>query len=322
MKRTITIGLLALVCLCAGAHTKLTPELVSFISLHGDVGYSALLHTMPDQKTASGFTPTIGADYRVYYNNFLFSFGVEAMYQVNTFAVSPFNDTIPMLDTEGNEFRMIAQVDKPRDLTHMLNINIPILFGGEWGRFYFMVGPKVSLNIYGAGSSTATFETYADYTRAYDDFHEMPNHLLATGLQMSSNTVPVKWERLNIMAHAEIGARFNHMFKHKQFRINPDKVRMYLAAYVDFGVLDMYKSYSGKNWYGYDDQGKGLQFSIRPIITSKFADNAQFRNLNVGIKYTVAFEFPQHGKSFLYDEYSSERDYRKRGGNQGYKQPY
>lgn len=307
-------------CLCASAHTKLSPELVSFISLHGDLGYSALLHTMPNQKTASGFNPTIGVDCRVYYNNFLFSVGVEAMYQLNTFSISPFNDTIPMRDTEGNDFRMIAQVGKPRDLTHMVNLNIPILFGGEWGRFYFLVGPKVSLNLYGAASSSAVYETYADYTRAYDDFHDMPIHQLESDQLMSSNTLPLKWEQMNIMAHAEIGARFNRMHRHKQFRNNPDKIRMYLAAYVDYGVLNIYKSYTGAEWYGHGNAGEALQFTLRPVITTKFADNAQFNNLNVGIKYTIAFELPQHGKSFLYNGYGSGRSTRKRGGNQGYKQ--
>jgi hypothetical protein len=46
------------------------------------------------------------------------------------------------------------------------------------------------------------------------------------------------------------------------------------------------------------------------------SDNAVIRNLNVGIKYTVAFELPQHSKSYIYDWNRSDRNYRKRGGTQ------
>ena len=297
------------------AHTKLTPELVNFVSLHGDLGYSALLTTMPDHKLASGVNPTIGVDYRLFYNNFLFSVGAEAMYQLNAYNIGAFNDTVPMQDTEGNSFRMIAKVDKPRDLTHMVNVNIPILFGGEWGRLYFMVGPKVSLNLFGAASSSAVYETYADYDNAYDDFHDMPNHQLERGQRMSSSTLPLRW-KLNVMAHAEIGARINHMFKHKQFRINPDKIRMYLAAYVDYGVLNIYSASENKPWYEYAKADKGVQFNIRPLMCSTLANGAKFNNLNVGIKYTIAFEMPTHGKSYIYDSNKVDRNYRTRGGNQ------
>jgi hypothetical protein len=49
------------------------------------------------------------------------------------------------------------------------------------------------------------------------------------------------------------------------------------------------------------------------------ADNAVFRNLNVGIKFTVAFEMPKHGKSYIYDYQKNNRLDIKRGGNQGIK---
>ena len=54
-------------------------------------------------------------------------------------------------------------------------------------------------------------------------------------------------------------------------------------------------------------------------MQSALADNAVFRNLNVGIKYTIAFELPQKGKSYIYDSNKVGRDYIKRGGNQSIK---
>ncbi len=306
---------MALCCLSARAYTKLSPETANFLVLHGDLGYSALLHTIPNQAPSAGLNANIGFDYRLFHNNFLFSVGVEGMYDLNANKMDNHDEAIPMMDTEGDIFNMHVHVDKSRDLAHMVNLNIPVLFGGEWGRFYFLVGPKVSLNLYGATSSTARITTYGEYDRAYDDFYDMPNHQFESNQQMSSAVLPLKWN-FNVMAHLELGGRINHMYKHKQFRLNPDKVRMYLGIYADFGVLNIHAFSGGQPIFAYRETDKGVQFYIQPLMRSSVADNAIFRNLNVGIKYTVAFEMPKRSKSYIYDYNKVERNYRKRGGNQ------
>ena len=106
------------------------------------------------------------------------------------------------------------------------------------------------------------------------------------------------------------------MFKHKQFRLNPDKVRMYLAAYVDFGVLNLHTGKGGEPVFGYQETDHGVQFYSQPLLLSNLADGVIFRNLNIGIKYTIAFEGKNRQKSYIYDYHRVERNYRKRGGNQ------
>jgi hypothetical protein len=178
-----------------------------------------------------------------------------------------------------------------------------------------LVGPKFSINLYGATSSSAKVTTYGEYERYYDDFYDMPNHQFITGLPVKSDLMKMKWN-FNILAHAEIGGRIGHMFKHKQFRLNPDKVRMYLAAYVDFGVLNLITGSGGAPIFGYEETDHGVQFYSQPLMLSNLTDGAIFRNLNVGIKYTIAFEGKQRQKSYIYDYNRVERNYRKRGGNQ------
>ena len=139
----------------ASAFTRLDPEERHFISIHGDAGYSALLHTIDNLPPSAGMNGNIGLDYRLFRNNCIFSIGLEGMYQLSVNQMAGQDVTIPMIDTEGDLFGMHVLVDKSKDLAHMVNLNIPILVGGEWGRFYFMVGPKVSLNMYGVTSSEA-----------------------------------------------------------------------------------------------------------------------------------------------------------------------
>lgn len=306
---------MALSCALANAYTRLTPETYHFVSLHADAGYSALLHTIPGHAPSTGMNTNLGIDYRLYHNTFLFSIGVEGMYELNANQMKDHDEVIPMMDTEGDLFNMHVHVDKSRDLAHMVNVNIPLLMGGEWGRFYFMVGPKVAINVYGATSSSAMVTTYGEYDRAYDDFYNMPNHQFINGQYVGSASMKMAWN-FNILAHAEIGGRIGHMFKHKQFRINPDKVRMYLAAYVDFGLLNLHTGKGGAPIFGYRETEQGVQFYSQPLMISNLADGATFRNLNIGIKYTIAFEGKKLGKSYIYDYNRVGRDYRKRGGNQ------
>ena len=300
------------------AFTRLSPESAQFLSLHGDLGYSALLNTIPGQQHAPGLNTNIGLDYRLFHNNFLFSVGIEGMYDLNANMLDEHDESLLMRDTEGDVFNMHVHVDKSRDLSHMVNLNIPLLLGGEWGRFYFLAGPKFSVNLYGSTSSVAQFTTYGEYDRYYDDFYDMPNHQFVTGQQMGSATMPLKWN-FNIMAHLEIGGRISHMYQHKQFRLNPDKIRMYLAFYADFGILNLHVSNGGAPLFEYRETEQGVQFYLQPLMCSAMAENAIFRNLNIGIKYTVAFELPKPGKSFIYDYYKVGRNYRKRGGTQSLK---
>ena len=318
VKRYIIIVCVLAWSIGVSAFTALTPETYHFISLHGDAGYSALLHTIAGQKPAAGMNANIGVDYRLFHNNFLFSAGIESMYELNANQLDALDVSIPMKDTEGDLFDMHVMVNKSRDLTHMVNLNIPLLVGGEWGRFYFLVGPKVSLNMYGSTSSRAQVTTYGEYDRYYDDFYDMLNHQFVTGQAMKSGTKPLQWNT-QIMAHLEIGGRIGHMFKYKQFRINPDKVRMFLAAYVDFGLLNLHVNKGGSPIFEYSETNQGVQFYIQPLLVSSMSDGATFRNLNVGIKYTVAFELPKKGKSYIYDYKKYERPHIKRGGNQGIK---
>ena len=297
------------------AHTSLSPETHHFVSLHGDLGFSMLIHDIENQSPAKGFNPNLGVDYRLFHNNFLFSVGVEGSYCLYSNPLDDIEETIPMMDTEGEYFNMHVRVNNSRDRVHVLNANIPLLVGGEWRYFYFMVGPKLSLNVYGATASSADVTTYGEYDRYYDDFYDMINHEFETARPMTSGTLPVKWN-MNILAHLEIGGCLNDIPEHKGFRLHQDKVKVYLAGYMDFGVLNLKVAGNGDPLFQYRETDQGLQFYIQPLLLSNRSDNAVVRNLSLGAKLTLAFPMAEHGKSYKYDHRRVKTNYRKRGGTQ------
>ena len=112
MKRYIVIVCLVAYSALLSAYTPLTSETYHFMSLHGDAGYSALLHTISGQKPAVGMNANIGVEYRLFHNNFLFSAGVEGMYELNANRLEDLDVSIPMIDTEGDLFDMHVLVGK------------------------------------------------------------------------------------------------------------------------------------------------------------------------------------------------------------------
>lgn len=299
----------------ASAYTKLTPETHNFVSLHADLGYAGLKHSIKGQKASSGVNAQAGVDYRLFYNNFLFSLGAEAMYAMYSNGMNDLDATIRMRDTEGELFGMHLLADQAKDVSHMANVNIPILIGGEWGRFYFLVGPKLSLNFMGKASSKAEVTTFGEYERYYDDFYDMENHQFSSGQQVKSAKLDIRWN-FNIMAHIEVGARVGKMNKHTGFRTRPEKIRMYLAVYADYGLLDVHDKGNGKPIFEYRETNEGIQFYIQPLMKTDLADQTAFHNFSVGVKYTVAFEMPKRGKSYIYDYKKVNTGFIKRGGNQ------
>jgi hypothetical protein len=319
VKKFILIAYILLISIGVNAQARISSETTHGFFMSGDLGYSALLHNIQGYPASAGLNTNIGMGYRLFHDNFLFSTGLEAAYQFNANQLDNMDLKMPMRDTEGQLFQMHVLVNESQDFTHMVNLNLPILFGGEWGKVYFLVGPKIAINVYGAASSSAVYTTYGEYDEYYDDFYDMPNHQFESNRKMSSGTLPMDWN-MNIMAHLEIGSRVGHYYKYKIFRINPDKVHMYLAAYVDFGVLNIHSNKAGEPIFDYKEtEDQGVQFYIQPLLISSASNNAVIRNLNIGIKYTICFPMKPSGKSFIYDWWKAGRDYRKSGGNQAFK---
>lgn len=318
MKRYILTICLACFYICAIAHTRLTPETHNYITLHGDVGVSMLLHNIPNQRPGAGMNGIVGVDYRLFHNNFLFTIGAEGMYNLFVNPLDSIHESIRMLDTEGQQFTMHVQVHNSQDRAYMATVNIPVLVGGEWGNFYFLAGPKFSYSFYGATSSSALATTYGEYERYYDDFYDMPNHQFETNKTMESGMLKMKWN-MNVLAHLEMGGLLQTLKKNRGYSRYDDKVRTYLAVYADFGILNLRTSEGGDPIFGHrETETEGVQFFVQPLLTSDMSADAVFRSLSVGVRFTVAFPMHEVGKSYKYNAKRTNSLNRKRRGTQAY----
>ena len=276
----------------SGAYTRLTPERHHFLSVDAAIGYASLDNKAADLKSGTGVAANIGVGYRVYYNHFLFSTGIEGYYLYNTHSMTGVQRNLNMIDTEGMPFTLIADASDGRDVCHSLNLNIPVLFGGEFRKFYFLLGPKFSYNFFGRTESSAMLTTKGEYERYIGVFEDMPNHQFQTS-PVSSGKLPLTWN-IDILAHMEIGMRLGDLISMTGADVPKSKQRFYIALYADYGILNIHRNVSTGDRLGYRETAdSGLQFYMTPALLSNELRDVEVHQYQVGIKATILFELPQ-----------------------------
>lgn len=301
------------------AFTRLNAETEHYVTFNGNVGYSTLFNSIKDRSSSPGFETELGAGYRIFHNDFLFATGLGVSYNLFVSNQPIVNTNIDMLDTEGEPFKMHVYVANCQDLAHAVNLNVPLLIGGEWGRLYFLVGPKFAYTVYGVTSARADCTTSGIYDRFYDDFFDMPNHQFETEREITNGGLEkLKWN-FNLMAHAEIGWCINRRYLDKKYNVQPEKVTWFVSLYADYGVLNISSAPAdAENTFYYKQTDEGVKYYVTPFLLSKPAYNEKFNNFTIGVKFTVLLQLPIAPKQFIYDGSKNVRDW-KRGGTQAIK---
>ena len=323
MRKYAYILLLTIMCLVGDilpvyAVSKLNPENKHMIGVTGGLGYYGLLNNMEGSKVPMGVSPSIGFAYRYYHNGFILQTGLDGYYNWSTTVFPKIVETQRMLDADWNNepFRMTATLTDRKDVYQTMSINIPFYLGYEKEKFYFLAGASVGIHVTGSAYTSAHLSTAADYERFIGLFELMPNHgLLEQDVESKKMSLSLN---PNIMLHAEIGGRVDNFNNSTGFRRRVHNYRIYVAGFVDYGVLNSHKNENvGDQLHLEFDNG--VHATMVPMMLSSQMLNAAVHPLMVGIKVTALFNMPQPGKSFIYDYHTTENHYRKRGGNQSMK---
>ena len=297
------------------AATKLTPDERHMFGVWGSIGYSGLMHNLKGSQIPSGVAPAIGAGYRFYRNGAILQTGVEGQYAWMK-CVMPFEvHEQRMVDADANRepFMMTVTVSDRRESYTMLNVQVPIYAGYEGEKWYMLAGLTVGLNMYGKATSWGTMTTQAVYERLIGIMEAMPNHGL-TRVDIESGEKAFR-TNVNMMAHVEVGGRLDKVNLKKGYKPTNHLHRLYLAAFVDYGFLNVNKNSSEGDLLKLDFTN-GVQASVAPLMMSTQMLQKRINPLVVGVKFTAMFELPKHGKSNVYDSKKVSSGFIKRGANQ------
>ena len=287
----------------AYGYTKLAPEMHHFMWASVDFGYSSLLNNAESVSNPHGFSPSIAGGYRLYFNDMLFQTGLSFRYGYYEHQIPNDHLKLDMLDTEGDPFIMHALVKDCKDVTHMLELGIPIFLGWEHKKFYLLAGVTPAVVVMDRAKSTAQLTTYGEYDQFIDDFVSMHNHAF-----VDNEPIEGEWQGLpysmSITGHFEAGLRLDQFISTPGYQANRSNIRYYLSLFADVGGLLCFNKSDEESEHllHYNEtQDEGLKFYVTPALLSSEMQNATITPLTIGVKFTCLFALPDGPRQKIYD---------------------
>lgn len=166
MSRQWTILLLVIAMPIAAA----TPPVHHYVTIGVEGG---ALHV---NKQYWGAEASFGGGYALERNHFMLALSLQAGYQHASARQTDYATHEPAIDDENKPYILNSIYTNGKAQYHMVNIALPILFGGASEHFYGLVGPVIGMQVYGKESNQYSLTTTGDYDPMIETFHDMPNH--------------------------------------------------------------------------------------------------------------------------------------------------
>ena len=326
MKKLHSYGfLLVAMLLCSTAQGKVD----HFVGGYAQIGEWSLLPSKSNYAGSIGVAGGVGFQYELQAGKkyrptrFLMDLGVGASGGMTAYMQS--SSKVEKLENQrdlmNEPFDYVYDIQDRKDKYTNIAVNVPIMFGIQYKRFYALAGMKVYANIYTKSRSNANLTTYGDYVE-FGEFRNMPeyqffeNEKVSTGMKTSFN--------LDLDLSLEIGGRLGNVLYDVGYDVPKSKIEYRLAAFVDYGLLDIHTKGTKSalklpERYDIDPESANYIYRTRSMVdnlemndimsTNGFA--SAVKNLVVGIKFTVLFQLPEPGQCVICrDNYrSSARTY-------------
>lgn len=303
------------------------PDITSFIDVYGGAGYSSLLHSIPDSKVPGGGAGMIGVGYFMKHKSkFEFRTGLEFMFlnsstMMNNLDIrGKYNYTHPGTSVEMDYYMDFSDyknnskhIDYYTEQHNRLSVGLPVMFGAQFSRYYFLVGAKVNMGVLGMYSTKSPMKTYLVDPTLIDNLENMPNHGLYTSDVRSNGSINFG---LDVTGSAEFGICLDEWMPSKALTIQRGRSKMpvsyRIGLFADYGFLNVNNSNVNNPIYRfYNADGAEIQpdangsysltldeaHSVKPrsIFDSDIAKDENGRKysvnpLVVGAKFSVLFQ--------------------------------
>lgn len=348
VKKNLSYWFLVFAILCCGT---VNAKVNSFVGAFANIGEWSLLPSGSEYGASLGVAGGGGFIYELQayskYSSpaqFLFQVGVGATGGMTSFRQS--NEATAVLkdqfDLEGERFDYVYDLRDRHDEYRDVALQIPLMFGVQYGKFYLLAGAKVYSHIYTKSRSTGLLNTYGRY-EDFDDFTGMPEYQFFSDIQLplAGQKSPKTSMKLDIDASLEIGGRLGLVANGSGFDVPKRNIEYRLAGFVDYGLLDVHYSMdkpqlgtldgngatvplegnlsynSGATYPVYNTESMIQNLVLTDIMSTKgFA--SKVNNFVVGVKFTIMFRLPEQKRCVMCaDGYVSSA--RSGGGSRGMK---
>jgi len=265
------------------------------IAFWGAGGYTNILNDADNVRSLGRVGFGVGGGYELHRRIFILQTGLEFQNLRGVLAHDDFvHRRSNMIDTDGHLYIGSFYYTENRDFNSLGYLNIPLMFGLQGQRFYFLVGGKAGMNLFGNSSSRGTVRAIGDYY--YPNLlgpFETPHEF---GIRQTRFDSPVEM-RLNYMLSAEIG---------RVFRVSNITYR--LALFGDYGLANIRNNSYWENVLRNEIPlnempvfGDMIGFLPMPyyrpmmnsLVRSAVLENNFLNSLFVGVRLTMVIGLPE-----------------------------
>lgn len=281
-------------------------EVISYFNLGLRLGYAAMMDKINGSYMGAGTLnqsnalqqlkggPGVGLDvtYNLEYGHFLFETGLDFRFLNST---SAYGFQATRLDrTYGATYTYLF--DNLREMRNMLEFGIPVMFGAQFSRYYFLLGAKVHYGLPMGYSHKGQYDITVD-DPAYIDPYGMGIYDLngQTNQKMS-------FKQPDISLAAEIGLDLDEWMqaqpdpKAKKAKVKPGErlpfgrqnIHYRVALFAEYGVLNT-NGTPKANPVDFDANAVEVKNSNTLLAMN---GDTKLNNLFVGAKFAIQFEVP------------------------------
>ncbi len=292
-------------------------EVISYFNLGMRVGYAAMMDKLNGQYMGAGTLnqsnalqqlkggPGAGIDftYNLEYGHFLFEVGLDARFLNSTsaygFQATRTSTNYPYTDPATGEIsypKYYYLIDNLSEMRNMLEVGVPVMFGAQFSRYYFLVGAKIHYGIPMGYSQKGQYDIVVNDPALVD-----PYGMGIYDLNGVTNQKMV-FNQPDVSVAAEIGLDLDEWLqkqpdpKAKKAKVNPgqrlpfgrENIHYRVALFAEYGVLNTNAT----------PKAVPVEFSANNVQVEKtntmlaMNGDTKLNNLFVGAKFTVQFEVP------------------------------
>ena len=206
------------------------------------------------------------------------------------------------LDSEGDALNLVYNVDKRKDMYWNTSLQVPLLVGGQWGKFYFLAGAKFDMALYTQSTVKSLMSVKPEYM-VYFPMDENPTKGYVKNVPR--RTQEKKSFYPTVTASVELGMRLGPVYKETGYDVPKQKIQYRIGFFADYGVLDIHRVGTepllkvpdfGKV---YPNEAAGFD-PFKDIVTTDVMSSdmmktakAAFYPLTLGVKFTMLFQLPE-----------------------------
>ena len=285
-------------------------EVVSYFNLGLRLGYAAMMDKLQAaedgslwgagtlnqsnalQQLIGGPGAGLSLTYNLEYGHFLFETGLDFRFLNST---SRYGFTAMQLEQNTNaEYYYLF--DKTHEMRNMLEIGVPVMFGAQCSRYYFLVGAKVHYGLPMGYSQSGKYDIVVK-----DPMYFEPYGMGIHELNGETNA-PMKFKQPDVSVAAEFGIDLDEWLQ-KQPAEDKNKKKIQPGQRLPFGRehihyrVALFAEYGVLNTNG-TPAAKPIEFAGADPLVQKsntmlaMNGNTKLNNLFVGAKFVVQFEVP------------------------------